>query len=87
MWTIAGGIILAVVLLIAGLITLAVITGIVRWLVDLPEEMRAKRIHAHNALLAKHGLCPSDLTSEQLMARYRGKWIDPKDVKPLGRRL
>lgn len=82
MWKIAGGIILAVVLLIAGLVASALLVSLVRWLLDLPGEMRAKKIRMHNALLAEHGLSPSDLTPEQLVARYRGEWIDPSEVKP-----
>ena len=82
MWTIAGGIILSIVLLILGLLGLSLIVNFFRWIVDLPSTMKAKKIHAHNALLAEHGLSPSDLTSEQIHARWQGKWIDPKDVKP-----
>ena len=85
MWTIAGGIILAVGLLLAGVILLCLTGGFFRWIWDIPSTMRAKRIHAHNALLAKHGLSPYDLSSEQLAARYRGEWIDPKDVKSRNR--
>ena len=85
MWTIAGGIVLALVLLFLGLIMLVLVVGFFRWIWDLPATLRAKKIHAHNALLAKHGLSPYDLTSEQLAARYRGEWIDPKDVTPRNR--
>ena len=45
-------------------------------------EENARRSHAHNALLATHGLSPYDLTPEQLQARSDGAFIDPKDVKP-----
>lgn len=82
MWTIAGGIVLGVVLLFLGLVAISLIVNFFRWISDLGDDMRAKKIGAHNALLAKHGLSPSDLTPEQLAARYRGQWIDPKDVKP-----
>jgi hypothetical protein len=85
MWTIAGGIVLGVVLLFLGLVAISLIVNFFRWISDLGDDMRNKKIAAHNALLAKHGLSPSHLTSEQLAARYRGKWIDPKDVKPMRR--
>lgn len=85
MWTIAGGIVLGVVLLFVGLILISLVVNFFRWVSDLGDDMRAKRIHAHNALLAKHGLSPHDLTPQQSAARYRGKWIDPRDVKPRGR--
>jgi hypothetical protein len=82
MWTIAWGIVLGVLLLFGGLIGLSLVVNFFRWLSDIPGNIRGRRIHAHNALLAKHGLSPYDLTPEQSKARWEGAFIDPKDVKP-----
>jgi hypothetical protein len=58
MWTIAGGIVLGVVLLFVALILISLVVNFFRWVSDVGDDMRAKRIHAHDALLAKHGLNP-----------------------------